>query len=159
MSTNPFANSKAALVFAATTIIGALAIVGTGDRGGALDGALERVASQRESIAEEARNFSEERTEVIEPLDPASGWGGTGDDVFGEYNPEEPPVAEAEGPPPSTNATRRENPQVASPGAIGGPVRADSPGVLVPREGGSGQQISQPPAAVVTSRTLTIEPK
>lgn len=159
MSTNPFANSKAALVFAATTIVSALAIVGTGDGGGALDGTLERVTQQREVIAEEARDFSEERSEVIEPLDPASGWGGTGEAVFGEYSPEEviDPEPESGLETVSRGASRRA--KSAAPAPIAGPVRADSPGVLVPRDSEQAQPPAPPETAVVTSRTLTIEPK
>jgi hypothetical protein len=159
MSTNPFANSKAALVFAATTIVGALVIVGTGDSGGALDGTLERVTQQREVIAEEARDFSEERSEVIEPLDPASGWGDTGEAVFGEYGSEEAVEAEPETEPPVASRGPAPRATSATQAPIAGPVQADSPGILVPRDSEPTQAPAAPATAVVTSRTLTIEPK
>lgn len=158
MSKSVFASSKSALVFAGMTIAGTLMMVGPGEGGGLLDQTVDRFGQQREAIAEEARVVSEERTEVIEPLDPAAGWGGTGDAVFGDYNAQEPPASEIDqpvgvAPVQSRSVSRSSSP---APTQIGGPVRADSPGVLVPREGAGAGQRGE---AVVTSRSLTIEPQ
>ncbi len=169
MSKSPLANSKSALVFAGMTIVSALMIASPREGGGFLDNTVGRVAEQRENIAEEARVVSEEGTQVIEPLDPAAGWGGTGDPVFGSYGSEETPVSEEEqansvspaqssttsSAPASTSARR--SPSAAGP--IGGPVRADSPGVVVPRNGGEAAEDGPRGDPVVTSRTLKIEPQ
>ncbi|OBV09917.1 hypothetical protein [Erythrobacter dokdonensis] len=144
MSTNPFANSKAALVFAATTIIGALVIASTLDGEEALDDRLARVTEEREVVTEDARDLSEQPSEVIEPLDPASGWGGTGADVFGEYAAEEATEAEEEEAPQPWQASGQQGRSAASKAKIGGPVKADSPGMLVPRDDGSDQQTIEP---------------
>lgn len=92
MSKTLFANSKTALVFAAMTIISALMVVGSYDGGGMLDGMTDRLAKKTEIAAEEALPNSEapaEETEQVEPLDPASGWGGTDNTEFGDYYPED----------------------------------------------------------------------
>lgn len=89
MPKSPFANSKAALVFAAMTIISTLMIVGSRDGGAMLDVTASRLAEKTEIVAEEALPVSEPAAEEIEPLDPASGWGGTGDEVFGDYYSED----------------------------------------------------------------------
>lgn len=168
MSKSLFASSKSALVFAGMTIVGTLIIVGPKEGGGLLDSTVERFSQQRETIAEEAREVSEQRSEVIEPaepLDPASGWGGTPDPVFGDYEPGSenevaaPQVARAPAPARSAPVRKVAGPVAPprAPTSIGGPVRADSPGVLVPRDRPG--EVVPPPEAVVTSRTLNIEPQ
>jgi hypothetical protein len=160
MSKSLFASSKSALVFAGITIAGALMMVGPGEGGGLLDKTVDRFAQERTNIAEEARVVSEQHTEVIEPIDPAAGWGGTGSAVFGEYNPEETATTEEAGqnPSPVSPFAATSRPKQAPQGPIGGPVRADSPGISVPR--GSAAVAERPlPEPVVTSRSLKIEPQ
>jgi hypothetical protein len=159
MSRTLFANSKAALVFAGMTIVGALVMVGTEDSGGVLDQTVGRFGQQREPIVEEAREVSEERTEMTEPLDPASGWGGTGGGVFGEYTEE--PVA----PEPEDEAAPVAPPVRSAPRAfeqtvpVGGPVVADAPGIVVPGEDDASDSAVSRATPVVTSRTLRAEPQ
>jgi hypothetical protein len=145
MSKSVFANSKSALVFAGLTIAGTLMLVGPGEGGGLLDQTVKRFGQQREAIAEEPRAVSAKPAKVIEPLDPAAGWGGTGGSVFGDYNPQEPPPAsEIDQPARIAPDPPRPNPGnlVASATQMGGPVRADSLGELVPRDGAeAGQRV------------------
>lgn len=160
MSRTLFENSKAALVFAGMTIVGALAMVGTEDGGGALDKTVDRFRQQREAVIEEAPTFSEERTEVIEPLDPASGWGGTGSAVFGEYTEEvvtpEPEEDEAAPVAPPVRPEPRTFQQTAP---VGGPVTADAPGIAVPGEDDARDSAISRATPVVTSRTIRIAPQ
>lgn len=159
MSKTLFANSKAALVFAATTIVGALVMVGPGEGGGVLDATVDRLAQERESIAEEARIVSEERSEVIEPLDPAGGWGGTADPVFGDYAAEEVTAPAPEDQPVSAGTPRAAGATYAPPVPVGGPVKADAPGIVVPGEDDAREQAISRATPVVTSRVLKIEPQ
>lgn len=159
MSKTLFENSKAALVFAGMTIVCALVMVGTEDGGGVLDRTLNRFGQQREAVVEEAHTFSKEHTEVIEPLDPASGWGGTGGAVFGEYTEEAvtrelgdeaAPVA-----PPVWSEPRTFQQTVP----VGGPVVADAPGIVVPGEDDARDRAISRATPVVTSRTLRVGPQ
>ncbi|MEQ5788339.1 hypothetical protein J3454_10580 [Erythrobacter sp. NFXS35] len=88
MSKSPLANSKTALVFAAMTIISTLMVVGSLDSAGIMDVTAGRLAEKTESVAEEVLPEPEtpaDAIDEIEPLDPASGWGGTGEAQFGDY--------------------------------------------------------------------------
>jgi hypothetical protein len=160
MSKGLLTNPKAALVFAGLTIVSAVVMVGPQEGGGVLDQTVDRFGQQREAIAEEARVVSEERSEVIEPLDPADGWGGTAEPVFGDYG-EEPildtPAEEAPAPAPAPVRTER---RVFQPdGPIGGPVVADAPGIVVPGDDDARDQAASRAIPVVTSRKLRIEPQ
>lgn len=160
MSRTVFENSKAALVFAGMTIVGALAMVGTEDGGGALDKTVDSFRQQREAVIEEAPTFSEERTEVIEPLNPASGWGGSGSAVFGEYTEEvvtpEPEEDEAAPVAPPVRSEPRTFQQTAP---IGGSVTADASGIAVPGEDDARDSAISRATPVVTSRTIRIAPQ
>ncbi len=158
MSNSPLASTKSALVFAALTIFGTLMMVGPG--GGVLDRTMERFGQQPSEPApqEAPATAVQERPKVVEPLDPDAGWGGTGETVFGDYASAEVPGSETmpeESAPPSASA-----PQVrrvsAMPQATGGPVKADSLGELVPRDGSGENPRGE---AVVTSRSISIEPE
>jgi hypothetical protein len=96
MSKSLLTNPKAALVFAGMTILSAVVIVGPQGGGGVLDQAVGTVDQKRGTVVEKARIRPKERSEEIEPLDPAAGWGGTGDPVFGDFT-EEPVVETTEG--------------------------------------------------------------
>lgn len=160
MSRTLFENSKAALVFAGMTIVGALAMVGTEDSSGVLDKTVDRFGQQREAIVEEARPVSEERVQMIEPLDPASGWGGTGSAVFGEYTEEvvtpEPEEDEAAPVAPPVRSEPRTFQQTAP---VGGPVTADAPGIAVPGEDDARDSAISRATPVVTSRTIRVAPQ
>jgi len=135
-------------------------MIGPQDSGGVLDRTIDTYAQQREAVVEDARSFSEERSEdvALAPLDPDSGWGGTEAPVFGEFapevDPEETPVPAQPSQNPSVTA-RPSGPVVR----IGGPVVADSPGTLVPREDGTGAPPPPEAVPVITSRVVTVEPQ
>jgi hypothetical protein len=152
MSNPLFANSKAALVFAGITIFGTLIMVGPG--GGVLDQTVDRFGQQSEPVQEEAPVVVQEKPKVVEPLDPAAGWGGTGGDaVFGDYaaseevHPTEAPQADSAPPPSAYGPTTRRASALAA--GTGGPVQADSLGTLVPRDGA--------PEAAIVSRSIDIK--
>ncbi|MCL9983493.1 MAG: hypothetical protein NBV60_10090 [Erythrobacter sp.] len=95
------------------TILGAVVIVGPQGGGGVLDQAVGTVDQKRGAVTEKARIRPKERSEEIEPLDPAAGWGGTGDPVFGDFTEE--PVAET---PESEAGDTAPGPEEAEPRAL-----------------------------------------
>ncbi|WP_296721400.1 hypothetical protein [Erythrobacter sp.] len=133
MSKSPLANSKTALVFAAMTIISTLMMVGPRDGNGVLDATIDRFAKQRETAPEQAPTVSEKPRVIAEPLDPASGWGGTTAPVFGDYSAEEVIPDEPETPSGPNRPSRSTSRNAAPPVPVGGPVTPDFPGVPVPR--------------------------
>lgn len=165
MSKSPLASTKSALVFAAMIIFSTLMMVGPG--GGVLDRTMERFGQQAsEPTPEEAPIVEQEQPKpASEPLDPDAGWGGTGEAVFGDYGSEAAPASEIL---PEDDSAEPSNPaspafgqrQVrrvsALPQATGGPVKADSLGELVPRDGGGEAPRAE---AVVTSRSISIQPQ
>ena len=160
MSKGLLTNPKAALVFAAITIVSAIVMVGPQGGGGVLDQAVGTIVQQREAVVEQARVVSEQGTEVIEPLDPAAGWGGTADPVFGEFTEE--PVEEAivevsvEPAPAPVRVAPRVDEQS---GPVGGPVVADAPGIVVPGDDDARDRAASRAIPVVTSRKLSIQPQ
>jgi hypothetical protein len=160
MSKGLLTNPKAALVFAGITIVSAIVMVGPQGGGGVLDQAVGTIGQQREAVVEQARVVSEQGTEVIEPLDPAAGWGGTADPVFGEFTEE--PVEEAiveesvePAPAPVRDAPRVYEQSVP----VGGPVVADAPGIVVPGDDDARDRAASRAIPVVTSRKLSIQPQ
>jgi len=156
MSNPLFANSKAALVFAGITIFGTLIMVGPG--GGVLGQAKDRFGQPSEPVQEAAPVVVQEKPEVTEPLDPDAGWGGTGEQVFGDFagtqevHPTEAPQEnspEPSGPAPAQTYAPQTRRAALGPAVTGGPVQADSLGTLVPRNGGG--------TATITSRSIDIE--
>ena len=161
MSNSPFANSKSALVFAGVTIVGALMFTSSHKGGSmrALPADDHAQQQQQAEIVEEAPIASGRGAEAIEPLDPAAGWGGTAAPVFGEYNAEEMAQVEpGEEESPPARVPSPSPPPAARRDSIGGVVKADNPGVLVPRPGSMSEDARPRPEPVVTSRTMTIEP-
>jgi hypothetical protein len=158
MSKGLLSNPKAALVFAGITIVSAIVMVGPQGGGGVLDQAVGTIGQQREAVVEQARVVSEEGTEVIEPLDPAAGWGGTADPVFGDFTEEpveEPIVEENVEPAPVRDAS----PVYEQSVPVGGPVVADSPGIAVPGDDDARDRAASRAIPVVTSRKLSIKPQ
>lgn len=166
MSTSPLVNTKSALVFAGITIFGTLMMVGPSENGGVLDRVMDRFGQQSEPAPEPATvTVTQAPPKVVEPLDPAAGWGGTGEPVFGDYASTKVPASEIlpeEASPAPGNSTissyapaqvRRVS---ALPQSTGGPVKADSLGELVPRNGSGEAPRGE---AVVTSRAIKIEPE
>jgi len=159
MSTNPFANSKAALVFAGLTIVSALIIASPQGGGRLIDNTAARAAPERETVVEEARAAPEKRSDVTEPLDPAAGWGGTAAPVFGDYRNEDPvpepeeeiaeesaPAAPARSYPLSTDTVPEQLP-------------VERRGTVVPSEDDAREEAASRAIPVVTSRTVRIEPQ
>jgi hypothetical protein len=158
MSNNPFANSKSALIFAGTTIAGALMFAGSQKGIGDHDLPSESQTEQHAQSVEEAPSVSEKRSQVIEPLDPAAGWGGTPEPVFGDYSAEEEDPAEAVDEQPRPTRTQSSPRQPIAPrGSIGGTVKADNPGILVPRPGDMGEGANAYADPDMPSQTLSIE--
>jgi hypothetical protein len=167
MSKTLFANSKAAMAFAAVTIIGAIIAVGPSDGGGVLDTAIDRYADERETIAKEASAYAETQSVGDSLIDPADGWAG-GDTVFGEYAPDEDLIDTTEGIDPSPReryeitTTPSPSARRAPAGTVSAgpqPVVADNVGQVVPAPDDAEEQAASRRIPVVTSRTMKIEPK
>lgn len=145
MSRTLFENSKAALAFAGMTILGAVMMVGTSDKGGVLTRVDDALVNQRASIAADAQAFAKTQSVGDLPSDAGSGWGKPGA-VFSEYNPVQsnPPKAIA------SPASPAQGESVMTAPLASGAIVADDvdPGVPV-RQG----------VAVITEREMTIEPK
>jgi hypothetical protein len=160
MSKGLLTNPKASLVFAGITIVSAIVMVGPQGGGGALDQAVGTIGQQREAVVEQARVVSEQGTEVIEPLDPAAGWGGTADPLFGEFTEEPVEEAIAEESVEPSPAPVRDAPRVYEQSApVGGPVVADAPGIGVPGDDDARDRAASRAIPVVTSRKLSIQPQ
>jgi hypothetical protein len=161
MSKGLLSNPKAALVFAGITIVSAIVMVGPQGGGGVLDQAVGRIGQQSEPGAEQAPTVvQEEPSKVAEPLDPADGWGGTADPVFGEFTEEpivETPAEEAaELAPAPVRAASRVYEQTVQ---VGGPVVADAPGIVVPGDDDALDKAASRAIPVVTSRRIKIQPQ
>ena len=158
MSTSPLVNTKSALVFAGITIFGTLMMVSPSENGGMLDRLTNRAGQQSEPAPEAAAvTATQTQPQAVEPLDPDAGWGGTGDPVFGDYASAETPGSETpleESAPASVSSPQQARRTSALSQNTGGPVKADSLGELVPRDG-SGE--APQAEAVVTSRSINIE--
>lgn len=142
MSRTLFENSKAALAFAGMTLLGAVMMVGTSEKGGLLSRVDDIVADQRAQIAADAKAFAASQSVGDQPSASASGGGKPGS-VFGDYDP-----AKAAQPGPASVFT--------APATGGGPMTAPlAPGAVV-------DDGSAPPnqgVAVITEREMTIEPQ
>jgi hypothetical protein len=140
MSNGLLANSKYALVFAAVTIVGAVVMVGPKDGGGMLSRLAGTSAPQQDVASEAPKPVRKKPQQVVEPLDPASGWGNPSAPVFDDYDAAaEEEEAETVTEPEPVSIPRyepaRRGPYVARPsGPIGAPVVADNPGIVVPGE-------------------------
>lgn len=170
MSRTLFENSKAALAFAGITIVGSAIVIGPGEGGGVLDRTAETYVEQREEFVEEVQTFAEEQSVPDEVFDPDSGWGGTGEEVFGEFMPDETPSGGSEpkvadsGPAQTTQTAQMARPatttrQSARAPKAAPPVLPDNLGEVVPRPGESQNGNRPRGVAVITNRQMTIEPQ
>jgi len=123
MSRTLFENSKAALAFAAMTIIGAVAMVGTSDDSGVLPAVVERLGTKPAGLAGAGQAGagqagSETPAQAGKTATPGAGWGGS-TSPFGDYSGK-PPVP---GQPAGAQAAGAINPMTApvSPTAIVNP--------------------------------------
>lgn len=157
MSRGLFSNPKAALVFAGGTIASAVLMVGPQGGGGVLDQTVDRIGQQSEAVADEGGFAALARSDAaMEPLDPADGWGGTGNPVFGDYTEE--PVVEM---PEDEAAETAPGPMGAKQRALqqGDPVVGDAPGIAAPGEPVAGGQAMPRADRMVTSRKLGSQPQ
>ncbi len=146
MSRTLFENSKAALAFAAMTIIGAVAMVGTLETSGVLGVAVDQLGAERETIASETRDFADQQSvsDKVSNPDSASAIGGS---AFGDFPASEPPRQPVTTGPPSTFAPAQGN----------GPANASlAPGAIVAAPGDTDAPEANP---VITGRKMTIEPQ
>ena len=142
-----FQNSKAALLFAGLTIIGAVSMVGSPEDKGVLDRAVDIFAAQRETVSNDAQVYAETQSVPDTPAaSPGEGWGG-GASVFGEFAPGDSAVGPAV---PASGG----NQTALIPGPQ--PVVADNVGIPVPGPGNPDRQRSGPP--VITAREVAITP-
>jgi hypothetical protein len=137
MSNGLLANSKYALVFAAVTIVGAVVMVGPKDGGGMLSRLAGTSAPQQDVVSEAPKPVRKKPEQIVEPLDPASGWGDPNAPVFGDYGASKEEEVETVAEPEPVSTPRyepaRPAPSTARPlGSIGGPVVADNPGIVEP---------------------------
>ena len=96
MSRTLFENSKAALAFAAITVIGAVSMVGTSDDGGVLPAVVERFGTIPEVHESAAQVSSDTPRDDGKPA--GAGWGSASPaSVFGEFTGS-PSAGEAAGP-------------------------------------------------------------
>jgi hypothetical protein len=155
-----FQNSKAALIFAALTVVSAVVMIGSPEDKGMLNKAVDRFGEQREAIVEEAQAYAESQSVADVASDPAAGWGSSKPPVFGEYPSEDAPERDFYAPLPQPESTPKpgSTPQSSSQARVPGPqpVVADNVGIPVPDNDDPPIQSSAP---VITSRKLTIEPR
>lgn len=115
MSRTLFENSKAALAFAAVTIIGAVAMVGTSDDSGVLPAVVEKFGAKPAGQASAEQVNSEAPREGAKTTTPGPGWGGS-TSPFGDYSGNPPVPGQSPAAAPKSNV----NPMTAplSPTAI-----------------------------------------
>ena len=167
MSRTLFENSKAALAFAGITIVGTAIMIGPSESGGVLDRTADSYVEEREAFVEEVQTFAEEQSVPDEVFDPDSGWGGTGGEVFGEFELDDvssgvsQPSSVTGGPAqpaqplrPATAARQAPRVQQAPP-----PVMPDRQGIVVPRPDESQDSNRPRGVPVITNRQMTIEPQ
>jgi hypothetical protein len=150
-----FQNSKAAMLFAAATVVGAVVMIGSPEDKGVLNKAVDEFGEQRETFVEGAQAFAESQSVADEPIDPEAGWGSSNEPVFGEYSAAETDLPGFYDPPPQPGSSSKaqSQPTARIPGPQ--PVIADSEGIPLSSVGGASAPSGQ---AVITSRQTTIEP-
>ena len=147
-----FQNSKAALLFAGMTILGAVMMVGSPEDEGVLDKAVDRFGKERETFVEGAQEFAETQSVPDKVMDPDAGWGRSPQPDIGNYAPEDsepddfyaPVPVPGRAPPKATTFREIPGPQ---------PVMGDNVGTPVPGPD------DQPGTPVITSRQMTLTPQ
>ena len=149
-----FEDKRTALLFAGSTVVFTLALIGTRDDGG-LDTTAEQIRQNRAAAAaqqQEPQQFAEDPVLVSPEHDRDTELSAQDDELFGDYGASEPaPAADAFAPAPPQQFAQAQARPFRPDGPIGGPVRADGPGIVVPhsddaREAAASSQI---PVAVV----------
>jgi hypothetical protein len=148
-----FENRKAAMLFAGVILLLTQAMVGTREQEGVLDTAAEQIRQNRAAAsAQEPQQFAEDPVQVAPEHDRDTELSAQNEDVFGDFGSSEPaPAADAFAPAPPQQFAQAQARPFRPDGPIGGPVRADGPGIAVPhpddaREAAASSQI---PVAVV----------
>jgi hypothetical protein len=144
-----FQNSKAALIFAGLTIFGAAAMVGSSEEKGMVSRVADLVASQRQTIADEAEQFAESQSVGDAPSAAGNADAGWGSDApaFSDYETDEsePGVAPVA-------------PKSARPGPTGSVAAILPKDYVVPEPGADGFASQPVPQPVITKREMTITP-
>ncbi|NCP12838.1 MAG: hypothetical protein GW858_01590 [Sphingomonadales bacterium] len=86
-----FQNSKAALAFAAMTLFGAMAMVGTPEDSGVVVKAADILGAERAKFANDAQAFAKGQSEGDRPSNLGTEWG-EDTAVFGAYSADGPPA-------------------------------------------------------------------
>lgn len=152
-----FQNSKAALLFAGMTILGAVMMVGSPEDEGVLDKAVDRFGKERETFVEDAQEFAESQSVPDKVIDPDAGWGSSPQPDIGYDQSEDSEPDDFYAPVPLPGATRKAGTFKEIPGPQ--PVVGDNVGIPVP--GPDDAPISTAPQGtpVITSREMTLTPQ
>jgi hypothetical protein len=124
-----FRNSKAAMVFAAMTVVSAVVMIGSPEDEGVVNKAVDLIGQQRETAAAEPSNFAEPQSVTEAPRKSKPRWGDSPPTVFDDYNSESIPEPSDAAPVAQVGAPAKASPQVRIAGPQ--PVVADNPGTPV----------------------------
>jgi hypothetical protein len=147
-----FEDKRSALLFAGSTIVLTMALIGTRDDGG-LDSTAEQISQNRAAASapqqQQPMDFAEDPVQIAQQLERESDLGPQDEAIFEDYGASEPAPLPAEAPAPPRMLAQAQPFRPGGP--IGGPVKADGPGIAVPhsddaREAAASSQI---PVAVV----------
>jgi hypothetical protein len=130
-----------------------LGLIGTRDDGG-LDTTAEQIRQNRAAVAtsqQQPQQFAEDPVLIAPEHDRDTELSAQADELFGDYGSSEPAPPAAAEPAPAPPRMLAQARPFRPDGPIGGPVRADGPGIVVPhsddaREAAASSQI---PVAVV----------
>jgi hypothetical protein len=149
-----FEDRRTALLFAGSTIVLTMALIGPRD-GGGLDSTVEQINQNRAAASApqqpQQMDFAEDPVEVAQQLERESDFGSEDEELFGDYSASDPVPEQATAPAPAPPRMIAQAQPFRPGGPIGGPVKADGPGIAVPhsddaREAAASSQI---PVSVV----------
>lgn len=151
-----FEDRRTALLFAGSTIVLTMALIGPRD-GGGLDATVEQISQNRAAASasqqqqQQPMDFAEDPVQIAQQLERESDLEPQDEAIFGDYGASDPAPQPAEAPAPTPPRMLAQAQPFRPGGPIGGPVKADGPGIAVPhsddaREAAASSQI---PVAVV----------
>lgn len=149
-----FEDKRSALLFAGSTIVLTMALIGTREDGG-LDSTAEQISQNRAAASAPQQqlemDYSEDPGQIAQQLERESDFGSQDEELFGDYGASDPVPEQAAAPAPPPPRMLAQTQPFKPGGPIGGPVKADGPGIAVPhgddaREAAASSQI---PVSVV----------